>query len=563
MGTPIKYKRGNTISGGPLAMDSLTYHYPKGKNQLYQVEDAVGASNYSVDIDNETSKYNYKYNAIGELAHDSSGGLDTIEWTVYGKVWKVIKTNGDSITFTYDPLGNRLEKQYYAHHDTIQDTTLYARDATGNIMAIYSRRKDSVKLGEWDIYGSSRIGSLDTTMRVYPVPAGHSGGTIDSLTIAYLENPKQYELDNHLGNVLVTVSDKKIAIDTNSDGIADYYLPNIVSSQDYYPFGMVEPGRSFNSASYRFAFNGKEKINEIYGTADAYDYGKRFYDTRLGRFLSIDPLYKKYPMLTPYQFASNTPIQAIDIDGLEKYVIIRWYDQNNHLMQGAEVIKVTNASDRILGQQGVLYLTLNKTPANMAIVNNLVVASTKKENNQNHVFSTTVRQNGYITGNRTQGFKVNPANGYYSKSSSAENKIENTAIASLESDLASTKPIDAQPSQGLLFNYPAPIKINFDMGSSIINSTEKTKIGQVQAILNANPTIQATVTGDASSETQIVDNNALANSRATNVAHAIGLKDHLNSRVHIPAFNNYNPNNPPGNSGDRNATVNFDIPKRN
>lgn len=31
----------------------------------------------------------------------------------------------------------------------------------------------------------------------------------------------------------------------------------------------------------------------------------------------MDPITKQYPELTPYQFASNTPIYAIDIDGLE------------------------------------------------------------------------------------------------------------------------------------------------------------------------------------------------------------------------------------------------------
>ena len=35
------------------------------------------------------------------------------------------------------------------------------------------------------------------------------------------------------------------------------------------------------------------------------------------RFLSVDPLTKKYPWYTPYQFAGNTPIWAIDLDGLE------------------------------------------------------------------------------------------------------------------------------------------------------------------------------------------------------------------------------------------------------
>ncbi|MEO0970578.1 MAG: LamG-like jellyroll fold domain-containing protein, partial [Cyanobacteria bacterium J06639_18] len=53
-----------------------------------------------------------------------------------------------------------------------------------------------------------------------------------------------------------------------------------------------------------------------------YDYGFRIYNPSLGRFLSVDPLTKSYPMLTPYQFASNMPIAAIDLDGQEAKVII-------------------------------------------------------------------------------------------------------------------------------------------------------------------------------------------------------------------------------------------------
>ena len=34
-------------------------------------------------------------------------------------------------------------------------------------------------------------------------------------------------------------------------------------------------------------------------------------------FLSVDPLTAVYPWYSPYQSAGNTPIQAIDIDGLE------------------------------------------------------------------------------------------------------------------------------------------------------------------------------------------------------------------------------------------------------
>lgn len=79
------------------------------------------------------------------------------------------------------------------------------------------------------------------------------------------------------------------------------------------------PGRQFSvGGGYRYGFNGKENDCEVKGEGNQQDYGMRIYDTRLGRFLSVDPIYKDYPGLTPYQFASNSPIANIDLDGLEK-----------------------------------------------------------------------------------------------------------------------------------------------------------------------------------------------------------------------------------------------------
>ncbi|MFW5872481.1 MAG: RHS repeat domain-containing protein [bacterium] len=73
---------------------------------------------------------------------------------------------------------------------------------------------------------------------------------------------------------------------------------------------------------YRFGFNGKEKDDEWHGsTGTVYDYGFRIYDARIARFLSVDPLTKSYPWYTPYQFAGNNPIWAIDLDGLEEKVV--------------------------------------------------------------------------------------------------------------------------------------------------------------------------------------------------------------------------------------------------
>jgi RHS repeat-associated protein len=116
---------------------------------------------------------------------------------------------------------------------------------------------------------------------------------------------------------LATISDKKLQHPTDNTNI-DYYLADVLSAKDYYPFGMMEPGRKYSTGSgYRYGFNGKENDSEVKGEGNQQDYGMRIYDNRLGRFLSVDPITKQYPWLTPYQFASNRPIDGIDLDGKE------------------------------------------------------------------------------------------------------------------------------------------------------------------------------------------------------------------------------------------------------
>lgn len=81
---------------------------------------------------------------------------------------------------------------------------------------------------------------------------------------------------------------------------------------------MLVPNRHKSVDSYRYGFNGKEKDDEIKsGEGNHYDYGFRIHDPRVGRFFSTDPLTSEYAFLTPYQFASNRPIDGIDIDGKE------------------------------------------------------------------------------------------------------------------------------------------------------------------------------------------------------------------------------------------------------
>ena len=84
------------------------------------------------------------------------------------------------------------------------------------------------------------------------------------------------------------------------------------------------PGRSFSATNeYRYGFNGKENDKDI--SAGGQDYGARIYDTRIGRWLSTDPITK--PFITPYNFGSNNPINFIDPDGADDFHFYFFYDK--------------------------------------------------------------------------------------------------------------------------------------------------------------------------------------------------------------------------------------------
>jgi RHS repeat-associated protein len=325
-GNILGYKRNgnNTFAGKPLGMDSLTYSYVMGTNRLDHVNDSVPAANYDVDIDNQSAG-NYSYDSIGNITKDNAEGITNISWTVYGKISQITKNNGTTITYTYDASGNRISKVITKSSPASSDTTWYVRDAQGNVMSVYAQGIDSVNSGhltqtELHLYGSSRLGILRTSVDVASAP-NNTEITMpllnkgDALTFA--RGNKLFELSNHLGNVLVTISDKKLGYSSN-DSTVDYFNPQVVSAQDYYPFGMLQPGREFNVSGYRYGFNGKENDNEVKGEGNELDYGMRVYDPRLGRFLSVDPLINKYPWYTPYQFAGNKPTRFVDLDGLEE-----------------------------------------------------------------------------------------------------------------------------------------------------------------------------------------------------------------------------------------------------
>lgn len=350
----------NAVRNGPsgISMDDMTYQYYDltKNNQLARVGDNVPDGNYSEDIDDQTSPTNYEYDPIGNLTGDEAEGIVDIDWSVYGKILKIYKGGiAPNIEFRYDPSGNRIQKivkpKTRFGEKTQEDwtTTYYVRDAQGNVMAIYDRKmsvaagtvQDQLLLTETPVYGSSRLGLEEqddraglTQLSAYVFGGYKADGTIISgvattppvpvprTLFDHILGNKRYELSNHLGNVNVVISDRKLSV-ANAGGGHDHYLADVVSSTDYYAFGAPMVGRAFSSDAYRYGFNGKENDDEVKGVEGSQqDYGMRVYDPRLGKFLSVDPLSGIYSWLSPYQFAGNMPIYTTDINGLEPEKIL-------------------------------------------------------------------------------------------------------------------------------------------------------------------------------------------------------------------------------------------------
>ncbi|MCP9751321.1 hypothetical protein EGI32_10095, partial [Ferruginibacter sp. HRS2-29] len=356
------YKRNGFANGG-LAMDNLYYQYEKGtdgritSNKLRYVHDQVPKDKYTEDIDShlpentplstaENDKNplgvndNYAYDAIGNLIKDTKEGITNIEWNVYGKIERIQKsktegtlTTQTDITYTYDVSGNRISKKVGttklvgSAESYKAVTTFYVRDASGNVMSVYQTgetpeggalNSNLLCQTEVHLYGSSRLGILNTKVDVgieSRTFLAMTGTTLDRGELFTFERGATFfELTNHLGNVLVTITDKRLERTGVHDGntIVEYYSPDVVTANDYYPFGMLMPGRKFDGGSgYRYGFNGQEKSDEIFDGSTTAEYWE--YDSRIGRRWNLDPILKESE--SPYLCFSGSPIVLSDIDG--------------------------------------------------------------------------------------------------------------------------------------------------------------------------------------------------------------------------------------------------------
>jgi hypothetical protein len=365
-------RNGNSQHPGGLAMDRLTYTYRSGTNQLWSVQDGIAAGAYAGDIDTQGGS-NYSYDRIGNLIGDVSENISQVNWTVYGKIGNIQKkqaflgyvynAGGERVVKQYLPYAtnqcaecppgtgiddlevyerNSAIPETYKARKTItflseytdvryrdysaiieaglaqctpqcaarpplntSDADIYIRDATGNVLAVYhyDRKTSQLRWSEQHLYGSARLGMYLPEKSVISVSTDSK-----QREVGYV-GKQVFELSNHLGNVLATITDKKLQVSTNTTSTA-YFEADVQTVQDYYAFGMQMPGRKM-SGGYRYGLNGIEKLNDVAGEGNHYTALFGEYDSRLAKRWNLDP--KPNMSVSSYSIFENNPITFSDV----------------------------------------------------------------------------------------------------------------------------------------------------------------------------------------------------------------------------------------------------------
>jgi hypothetical protein len=104
----------------------------------------------------------------------------------------------------------------------------------------------------------------------------------------------------------------------------------------------------------------------VYGEGNALDFGARIYDSRLGRWMSVDPQASKYVSLSPFHFGNNNPIITIDPNGEENIVVV---GGNTSMDNGGEHNNIYNFIEPAIKQAKLYEIENNNEKTTIIIMN--------------------------------------------------------------------------------------------------------------------------------------------------------------------------------------------------
>ncbi len=307
---------GTTTTGTATAVQALTYSYDNVGN-VTGITDNVTATNSQTltyddldRLDQATGNYgfyDYAYDAIGNLTTNPqlTGGTMTYPTSGPGSIRPHAVSTAGGNTYTYDANGNMLTgagRTFTWNPENkpltiIQGgvTTSFAYDGDGGrvkkIVGATTTRYLS-KLYECDTTSGNTscsrfIWAGSTRIAVVP----------DSAT-AQNCNPACYFHADHLGSSNVI---------TGPTG-------TLVETMTYYPYGEVKSDTPGTPVNVPYKYTGKERDSS---TGLMY-YEARYYDPKLGRFISADsiiPNVRDPQALNRYTYAGNNPFLYTDPSG--------------------------------------------------------------------------------------------------------------------------------------------------------------------------------------------------------------------------------------------------------
>ncbi len=249
--------------------DNLSMSYASGTNRL---------SGFSNSASGYQDQLSLGYDANGNVTLYENADYTTfmtMGYDAYDRMVSVDEGMGTTITdYRYNSDGWR----YYRKH--------------GSLNPVYSIRDGSISLAEY-------TGTTGGVTWNIVLPDGSPIGRKP------FSSGKSFYYRDHLGSTRTVV---------HENGTIQQVL-------DYYPFGLEMSGRGMVSGSSVLQrYTGYERTTE-----SMLDYaGARWYNPRLGRFWSVDPMAGAFPAWSPYNYALNDPLRFIDPDGKTPAHIIRW-----------------------------------------------------------------------------------------------------------------------------------------------------------------------------------------------------------------------------------------------
>ncbi|WDL95507.1 RHS repeat-associated core domain-containing protein [Alicyclobacillus sp. ALC3] len=306
----------------------------------------------SLVIENSASAavgdYEYSYDADGNLTKVVNGQdgstIASYGYDAMNRLTTEVTPSGDTVTYTYDPMGNILSKAVQPSGSSTSTTTNYTYNADNQLTAVNSQAftydaNGNLTSSGSDTYKWNELGELTevdnssgTPIAIYTYDAlgrrvsETAGGTTTKFFYQSDSNQVTYETDGS-GNLLQSytygANGSPLTLTTWSGGAGTtyYYQENghgdvvaltdtsgtIVAQYTYDAWGNILSSTGTLASTNPYLYAGYRWDSAV----GMYYLNARYYAPSLMRFISRDPLGG----LSPYVYADDNPVKEVDPNG--------------------------------------------------------------------------------------------------------------------------------------------------------------------------------------------------------------------------------------------------------